>query len=555
MRCSSRAAVPKTAAPRREKRAARTAGILLHPTSLPGPDGCGDLGEPARRFVDWLAAAGQTWWQMLPIVPPGAGNSPYSAPSAFAGSELLVSLRELEREGWLSPETPPFPEARVDYAAVKPWRVKRLREAFLAFEKRADRKAAKDLRRYAKENADWLDEYALFRALKETHAGAPWKQWEPALRRREPRALKAAAKELADDVRFQVFVQWQFERQWQRVRAYAHERGVLLIGDVPIFVEHDSADAWSRRDLFQVDRGEGMPRAIAGVPPDYFSATGQLWGNPLYDWKAQKKRKYDWWVARLRRQLELFDLLRIDHFIGFHRAWALAPDAKDAVNGKWQPGPGASLFERLQKELGTPLPLIAEDLGLVIPPVKALRDQFALPGMKVLQFAFGDDTEADAYKPHNFPRHAVVYTGTHDNDTTSGWWNDQGSASSTRSREQIERERAFTLRYLGSDGREIHWDMIRAAYSSVAELALVPLQDVLGLGTEARMNRPGVAEGNWEWRFRERDLTPDHATRLRTLAETFQRANPRAASVIAARAAGGNGAAHDSAPDGEGANP
>ena len=503
----------------------RASGILLHPTSLPGAHGCGDLGGPARAFVDFLAAARQRWWQMLPVVPAGAGNSPYSAPSAFAGSPLLVSLDVLAERGLLSRAdlTPALPlrEGSVDFGATRAFRFAALRNAFANFERVADAPLAADLRRYTRENRAWLDEYALFQALKDAHGGAPWSAWESPLRLRRPAALAKARATHAADIRFYQFVQWQFDSQWSVLRAYARARGVGLIGDVPIFVEHDSADVWAHREIFQLD-AKGAPKAKAGVPPDYFSSTGQMWGNPLYRWDVLEKRGFDWWVDRIRHQMKRFDLLRLDHFIGFHRAWSLPGDAVTAIDGKWEKGPGAALFETLRRKLGG-LPLIAEDLGLLIPEVKKLRDRFDLPGMKILQFAFGDDAEADNYKPHNYPRRSIVYTGTHDNDTTVGWFADAGSASSTRSPAQIRAEREHTLRYLVSDGREIHWDMIRAAMASVSDTAIFPLQDVLGLGSGHRMNRPGVAKGNWEWRFRDGELTPAIAERLRVLADTYGR--------------------------------
>lgn len=501
----------------------RGAGILLHPTSLPGPFGTGDVGPAACAFADRLGEARQRWWQMLPVVPPGAGNSPYSSASAFAGSELLVSPEWLQEEGFLEAAdvaaAGTLPGARADYAAARAVRSRLLALAFDAFEAKGRKPLTDSFHRWARANDAWLGDWVLFRALKDAHDGRSWVEWDRALRDREPRALAQAKQRHARALRHHAFVQWLFDRHWTRFREHARWRGVHLVGDVPIFVEHDSADVWANRELFQLD-ASGRRRAQAGVPPDYFSATGQLWGNPLYRWDALAKTRFAWWVDRIRQALSRFDVLRLDHFIGFHRAWALPASATTAMDGRWQKGPNDALFARLEKKLGH-LPFIAEDLGLVIPEVKALRDRFSLPGMKVLQFAFGDDAEADAYKPHNYDANAVVYTGTHDNDTTVGWFEDRGGASSTRSAEQIDRERAFALRYLASDGREIHWDMIRAAHASVARTAIVPLQDVLGLGTAHRMNVPGVGTGNWEWRFEA--LPAAAMERLALLTETYGR--------------------------------
>jgi len=502
----------------------REAGILLHPTSLPGPFGTGDIGPEACAFADRLGQARQRWWQMLPIVPPGAGNSPYSSASAFAGSELLVSPEWMREDGLLDASDLTAAESRsgprADYAASRKVRFRLLAIAFETFERRGAKALKEAFERWTVANETWVADWALFRALKEASGGVSWVEWERPLRDRDRRFLAKARDLHARSMRSHAFTQFLFERYWTRFREYARWRGVGLIGDVPIFVEHDSADVWVNRELFQLDAA-GRRTAQAGVPPDYFSATGQLWGNPLYRWKAHAETRYRWWTARLRQTLSRFDLLRLDHFIGFHRAWALPANATTAANGRWQRGPGDALFEAVAKRLGA-LPLIAEDLGLVIPEVKALRDRLGLPGMKVLQFAFGDDSEADAYKPHNHVPHSFVYTGTHDNDTVAGWFADAGGPSSTRTREQIARECAFALRYLGSDGREIHWDMIRAAYSSVARTAIVPLQDILGLGTEDRMNVPGTASGNWEWRF---ETVSERAfDRLAVLSETFGRA-------------------------------
>jgi 4-alpha-glucanotransferase len=504
----------------------RASGILLHPTCLPGPHGSGDLGREARAFVDFLAGAGQSWWQMLPIGPPGYGESPYSSQSAFAGSPMLVSLEELADEGLLDRhalelEAPLAPD-RIDYHAMEAHRLKHLRAAFSVFQARAEAEPA--FREFCKANAAWLDDYALFRAIKLAHRGAvQWTRWEPGFRRRDPDVLNHARKEFAHSIAFEKFLQYEFDKQWQSLRAYATQRGVGLIGDIPIFVAHDSADVWQAPEGFFLGE-DGEPTVIAGVPPDYFSATGQRWGNPLYRWKRMRKSGYGWWIERLKMTLSRFDAIRIDHFIGFQRYWRIPASEPTAVGGRWMKGPGAHFFRTVKKALGT-LPLIAEDLGAVTPAVFALRDRFGLPGVKILQFAFGTDPYAYTFLPHNYPRRAVVYTGTHDNDTTAGWFHDKGGGWSTRSPEQTEVERQTTLRYLGTRGEEIHWEMIQAALASVANIAILPLQDVLGLGTEARMNRPGNATGNWVWRFKADMLTAAQADRLSLLTRTYER-NP-----------------------------
>ena len=367
----------------------------------------------------------------------------------------------------------------------------------------------------------WLKDYALFCAIKDAMKGAAWTQWPDDLRRRRPWSLRRAAENLKDDVDFYRFVQFQFHRQWNRLRQRCREKGVGLIGDIPIFVAHDSCDVWANPRLFWVDT-QGKPIYVAGTPPDYFSATGQRWGNPLYRWEVMKKTGYAWWMHRFRVMFGFFDAIRLDHFIGFQRYWRIPGEEPTAQNGVWVPGPRSHFFKTVQRKLGH-VQFIAEDLGLVTPEVKALRDEFDFPGMKVLQFAFGSEPEANNYLPHAYPRNCVVYTGTHDNDTTSGWFHDHGGKNSTRSREDIRREREFTLRYAASDGKEIHWDLIRLAFESVANTAIIPAQDILGLGSEARMNTPGTGDGNWEWRFEKGDFTEKIADRLLVLTETYAR--------------------------------
>ena len=501
----------------------RASGVLLHPTSLPGRHGSGDLGAEARAFVDFLAAAGQRWWQMLPVAPPGYGESPYAAQSAFAGSPLLVSPDDLARDGLVDAGAcaPPggAEEGPIDHAAMAAHRRRVLDAASDRWRARpADRAGYEE---FCGANASWLEDFALFRALKEAAGGVQWTRWEPSLKRREPGALAAARETHARAIEREKLGQYLFDRQWRALRAHAAERGVGLIGDVPIFVAHDSADVWQNPGLFFLD-ADGEPTVVAGCPPDYFSRTGQRWGNPLYRWKRLAKTGYAWWIERFWRMLARFDALRIDHFIGFQRYWRIPAECPTAVEGKWMKGPSTDFFRTVRRALGE-LPLIAEDLGAVTPAVFALRDRFRLPGIKILQFAFGDDPSAPTFVPHNFPRRAVVYTGTHDNDTTLGWFRDEGGGWSTRSFAQTQAEREAALRYLGTTGAEIHWDMIRLALASVANVAIVPLQDVLGLGTEARMNRPGTERGNWAWRFEAGALRPEHAERLGALTRTYGR--------------------------------
>jgi 4-alpha-glucanotransferase len=504
----------------------RASGILLHVTSLPGPHGNGDLGNEAHRFVDWLARAQQKFWQMLPVGPCGYGNSPYSAQSAFAGNPLLIALEPLVARGWLAASAldgaAQLPVERVDYGATERFRTKCLRSAF--------ENGARDpsFATYCEQHRGWLDDYALFRALKSAHGEAEWTRWRPELRDRLPDALAQARGELADEIAFRSFEQWLFDEQWSALRSDCHQRGIALIGDIPIFLAHDSADVWQHRELFHLDDA-GQLSFVSGVPPDYFSVTGQRWGNPLYHWDKLRDTGYRFWVDRMRSMLARFDVVRLDHFIGFHRYWEIPGTESTAENGCWRPGPGAELFETLGRELGS-LPLIAEDLGAVTPEVTALRDQFGLPGIRVLQFAFGNDAAAHDFLPHNYPRAAVVYTGTHDNDTVRGWFEarDELAAgpehSSTRSPEQVAKEQRAALAYLGAaDGSNIHWDMIRMGSLSVANTAIFPLQDVLGLGSEARMNWPGRAEGNWEWRVRAGAASPAVAERLADVTRSYER--------------------------------
>jgi 4-alpha-glucanotransferase len=495
----------------------RTSGILLHPTSLPGPFGVGDLGPAARRFVDFLVDAGQGLWQMLPLGPTGYGESPYQCLSAFAGSPLLISLELLVESGWLDEKAlaaPLFPRDRVDFAAVIPWKRRLIERAALGFQERASDGERAAYRLFLETHADWLDDYALYRAIKGHAKHRPWTEWRRELARREPEALQEWRARHAAELEIERLTQYFFFSQWAGLRDYANRRGVHLIGDMPIFVAHDSSEVWTNREWFQLD-ASGHPTVVAGVPPDYFSATGQRWGNPLYDWSRLEADRYRFWVQRLRHALELVDLVRIDHFRGFAGYWEIPADEDTAVRGRWVSGPGTRLFDALRDALGDGLPLIAEDLGVITEDVEALRDGLGLPGMAVLQFGFEDIPDGfgrSAFLPHHHRQCLTVYTGTHDNDTLRGWW---GRLDDTT--------RANALLYLGSTGAEIAWDFIRCAFGSVAACAIVPLQDVLGLGSEACMNRPGTAQGNWLWRYDEDMLSGETALRLRRLSRLYGR--------------------------------
>lgn len=487
---------------------ARTAGILLHPTSLPGPGAGGDLGPAAYRFVDWLAAAGQRIWQILPLNPPGYGGSPYASVSAFASDTRLISLDLLHDDGLLTAEELTSAPPAEDAAATR-WKDALLRRAcarLLAGENAALRE---HFTRYCAEEAAWLEDYALFRALRAAHDDAPWTTWEAPLRRRDPGALAQARGDLADEVATHQALQFLFDRQWQALRQACHERGVRILGDLPIFVAHDSADVWAHQHLFALDT-EGNPTVVAGVPPDYFSPTGQRWGNPLYRWDVLAGEGYAWWIDRFRATLRRVDFVRIDHFRGFESYWEIPASEPTAERGRWVQGPGMAFFEAVWQALGD-LPLVAEDLGTITPEVDRLRRAAGLPGMRVLQFAFGSDAR-NPHLPHNYAQDIIVYTGTHDNDTTAGWYATLDDST-----------RRYLHAYLGRGVDDIVRELIRLAYSSVACLAIVPMQDVLGLGSEARMNLPGRAEQNWTWRLPADGLREEDAAWLASLARTYGR--------------------------------
>ncbi|HEY3039847.1 MAG TPA: 4-alpha-glucanotransferase [Pyrinomonadaceae bacterium] len=512
----------------------RSSGILLHPTSLPGRFGIGDLGPEAYAFADFLQAAGQSLWQVLPLGPTGYGDSPYACYSAFAGNTLLVSPEQLVADGLLAQEEltkiPNFPGERVDFEAVHEFKDSILRQAFASFKQDSATKLRNEFLEFCRRHVSWLDDYALFRALKDAHNGVAWSDWESSLVKREPAALEAAGRELCEEIEAQKFYQFLFFRQWFALKEDCNKRGVKLIGDIPIFVAHDSADVWTNPDQFKLNE-DGTAIVVAGVPPDYFSATGQLWGNPLYNWDRMRADGFRWWIERVRATLDTFDIARIDHFRGFAACWEIPGSDKTAERGRWVEAPGRELFTAIRAALGE-LPIIAEDLGVITPDVEALRDDFGFPGMRILQFGFSGDTK-NIDLPHNYHKNVVVYTGTHDNDTAVGWFSSVAGSGSTRDAEQIEREREFSLKYLNTQGKEINWDFIRAVLASVANSAVVPLQDVLGLGTEARMNLPNSTEGNWAWRYKLGVLTEEIEMRLKDLTQLYGRAKviPSAAAA------------------------
>ena len=494
----------------------RSGGILLHPTSLPGPYGIGDLGPQAYRFVDWLVSTGCKLWQILPLGPTGYGDSPYQCFSAFAGNPYLISFDALMEDGLLTQddfaEMPGFSATFVSFGELIPWKLDLLQRAFSRLSSASD-DFLDEFERFGANNASWLDDYALFMSLKEANGGGAWSGWDEPLRKREQSAMEKARADHQDDILRHSFYQFLFFRQWNKLRAYANERGIKIIGDIPIFIAYDSSDAWANPDLFFLDENS-LPTVVAGVPPDYFSATGQLWGNPLYRWDVHKKSGYAWWLERFRSVLNFVDVVRLDHFRGFAGYYEIPYGSPTAETGQWMTGPGKDFFTTVSREFGgsskETLPIIAEDLGVITPDVVKLRDGFNLPGMKILQFGFsGAD---NSFLPHNYPVNCVAYTGTHDNDTALGWL-----ASAPKD------ERKFALRYLNSDASDFAWDLIRAVWSSVAVYAVAPMQDLLSLGTEARMNYPSKLGGNWEWRMQEEDMSEALAERLREFNELYLR--------------------------------
>lgn len=502
----------------------RSSGIQLHPTSLPGKFGIGDLGPEARRFVDFLAGAGQTLWQVLPLGPVGYGESPYQCFSAFAGNPLLISLEDLAESAWFGGinrvHTPVFPSGYVDFARVVPWKMEILEAAAHRFREHAPPEEKKCFADFCRQHAAWLDDFALFMALKQRDPSVVWNRWEKELRSRDSGALASWTARLSSAVETQKFLQYVFFSQWKALRAYCRDRGIRIMGDLPIYVAHDSADVWVQQKYFRLDQS-GNPAVVAGVPPDYFSATGQLWGNPIYAWNVLERDGYQWWAGRFRALFEMVDVVRLDHFRGFEAYWEVPAKAKTAEPGKWVKGPGSAFFRAMQSALG-PLPLVAENLGVITPEVEAIRAEFGFPGMSILQFAFGNDPQAHTFRPHNYPREVVAYTGTHDCDTTVGWWT-TGAGLSTRSEADVVAERDYARRYLALDGKPVHWAFIRALLASVADTAVIPMQDVLGLASDARMNRPSTLAGNWRWRYGPGVLLSDASRRLRELTELYER--------------------------------
>lgn len=496
----------------------RLSGVLLHPTSLPSPYGIGDLGKEAYEFIDFLEKAGQHLWQTLPLAPTGFGDSPYQSFSAFAGQPLLISPKHLVELGLLREQElvdcPTGSEDMVDYGSVIPWKTKIFRLASTRFEKYAGTGLREEYQKFVEENFFWLEDYALFMACKDLHEGRAWLEWKEEYRKPTVAAKKRLKKQLAEEMKYYYFVQFMFDKEWMALKKYANEKEVRIIGDIPLFVSMDSADVWVNQGLFQLD-SKGYPTAVAGVPPDYFCAEGQLWGNPLYDWKQHKKTGYKWWLARVSHQLEMCDILRIDHFRGLESYWSVPAGEETAVNGKWVLGPRDDLFQAIEKELGENLPIIAEDLGLITPEVHALRERLGFPGMKILQFAFEGEDES-AYLPHQFTdTNCVCYTGTHDNDTTRGWY----EAAKDDSRDKVRC-------YMNTDGGIISWDFIRTCLGTVAKYAIFPLQDVLGVGSEGRMNTPGVSgenTHNWAWRYKKEDLYEGLAKELARITRLYGR--------------------------------
>ncbi|MEM7593585.1 MAG: 4-alpha-glucanotransferase [Cyanobacteria bacterium P01_A01_bin.83] len=494
----------------------RASGVLLHPTSLPSRFGIGDLGENAYRFIDFLTNSDQQIWQILPIGPTGYGNSPYLSYSALAGNPLLISPDILHQQGLLTDadiyDLPNFDLDYVDFDRVIATKMPLLRRASDRFKEQASDTEQEEFRRYCNRHNDWLSDYALFMSLKQAHDGSSWHQWSADIMGRQPEAMAEWATKLTDEIWFHKFVQYQFFCQWTNLKQYANQKGIKLFGDIPIYVAHDSVDVWAHSDIFRLDPKTGEPALMAGVPPDYFSETGQLWGNPVYNWEELEKTEFKWWIRRVEAILEYVDIIRIDHFRGFQAYWAVPQGETTAMNGTWLEAPGDEFFQLLEQQLGK-LPIVAEDLGVITPEVEALRDKFEFPGMKILQFAFDSD-RANGFLPFNYANHnCIVYTGTHDNNTTVGWFNERSPEAQSQ-----------VVDYLGcicEDG--IHWALIRLALSSVGNTVVLPFQDILGLGTDAKMNTPSQATGNWTWRCRKEAFNDELSGRLKYLTYLYGR--------------------------------
>jgi 4-alpha-glucanotransferase len=493
----------------------RSSGVLLHPTCLPGPYGIGDIGSAAHRWVDFLSSSGCGLWQILPLGPTGYGDSPYQCFSSFAGNPFLISPDALLSDDLLHPDDlydrPAFPNDHVDFGKIIPWKLGLLDRSFIRFQHSQSARLMKEMEEFRVKQSVWLDDFALFMALKEIHGGQPWHTWEEPLRNRRADALIQVHKNFDVAIQRQIYRQFIFFRQWSQLLTHAHEKHIQIIGDIPIFVAHDSADVWSNPQLFHLDKS-GKPTFVAGVPPDYFAPTGQLWGNPLYRWEIHARDGYTWWVERIKATLALVDIIRIDHFRGFAGYWEVPGNAKTAEVGRWVPGPGKDFFQRILDTLGD-LPIIAEDLGVITPDVEDMRDSFDLPGMRILQFGF-DSTPADPFLPHNYPVNCIVYTGTHDNDTALGWYN-----------RVPDKDKNFYRSYMNRDGSDFSWDLIRGVWSSVAIFGLAPMQDFLNLGNEARMNYPGNPSGNWTWRMPKDAESLELQEKIRKLNYLYSRLN------------------------------
>lgn len=493
----------------------RYSGVLVHPTSFPSPYGIGDMGRGAHEFIDFLAMAGQHLWQVLPLGPSGNGNSPYQSYSVFAGQTLLISPELLiEKKLLTEADVHPIPEFnadRVDYDKVTTYKTSLFKKAYEHFRHTADKNLLEEYDSFQSNNQYWLDDYCLYMAGKDYHNGLPWYEWEDSLLDPTPKERASWMKLLASEIDYYRFIQFAFFSQWYELKDYANKKGIAIIGDIPIFTAPDSADVWANKELFKLD-SKGYPLEVAGVPPDYFSATGQLWGNPLYDWDAMKDDGYRWWIERVRNQLDQVDYIRIDHFRGFEAYWAVPAGEKTAMNGKWKKGPGEALFEAIQKALGEELPIFAEDLGIITPEVEKLRDTLGFPGMKILQFGF-DGTGESTFLPHQLStRNCICYTGTHDNDTTCGWY----EHTSEQNKDKVRR-------YMNTDASSVSWDFIRTCLGTIAKYAIFPVQDLLKLGSEHRMNTPGTATGNWEFRYRSGLLDEGMAKGLKQMTELFGR--------------------------------
>ncbi|MEA3444621.1 MAG: 4-alpha-glucanotransferase [Bacteroidota bacterium] len=491
----------------------RNSGILLHPTSLPGKYGIGSLGTEAFRFIDFLASAGQKLWQILPLGPTGYGDSPYQCFSSVAGNPLLINLELLVEKGLLNADelnnAPVFSDIEIDYATVIQYKYEKLETAFINFGTKANQELKKDFADFCNQNAHWLNDYALFMALKGHHRQVSWYDWKQEYRQRNPQALITFSEKYEQQIGLMKFMQYLFFRQWADVKKYANDREIKIIGDIPIYISADSVETWTKPEIFLFDENK-KPTLVAGVPPDYFSETGQLWGNPIYNWDYHKQSNFAWWKERIKANLELFDIVRIDHFRGFSEFWAVPVGQETAINGEWLPCPGYELFASLKEEFGE-LPIIAEDLGVITDDVVAMRENFGFPGMKILQFAFDSDEDND-YLPHTYEKNFVVYTGTHDNDTIASWYN----LANDKNKKSVHD-------YLGNNVENGAWDFIKLAHSSVANVSIIPLQDLLNLGNEARMNMPGTTEGNWKWRFGKDDISSGLAKRLAAITKIYGR--------------------------------